>query len=230
MKHRLALLVLFIGALLQPARMAGGAEEGFVPLFPEDGVPKGWIVGKWDDVSKPVPGVQWTVKNGVLRSSKQRGNWLMSEKEYGDFILEFEIKLTEKGNSGVALRAPLKGDPAFDGMELQVADYRYNTSAKDSELTGGIYRAIAPSKQVYKPTEWNKFRIELKGPHLKVTLNDEVIQDVNLDKYDQTVKRHDDSAAPPIKDRPRRGHIGFQHLSGDVGPVQIRGARIKELE
>jgi hypothetical protein len=37
-------------------------------------------------------------------------------------------------------------------MELQVADYRYNTQAKPSELTGGIYRAIAPSKQVYKLT------------------------------------------------------------------------------
>src|SRR5262249_45920335 len=174
--------------LVQPTRAARAAEEGFVPLFPADGVPNGWIVGKWDDVSKPVPGAQWTVKDGVLHSSKQRGNWLMSAKEYGDFILEFEIKLTERGNSGVALRAPLKGDPAFDGMELQVADYRYNTQAKDSELTGGIYRAIAPTKQVYRPTEWNKFRIELKGMHLKVTLNGEVIQDVDLNKYDQPVK------------------------------------------
>ena len=154
----------------------------------------------------------------------------MSDKEYGDFILEFEIKLTEVGNSGVALRAPMKGDPAFDGMELQVADFRYNTQAKDSELTGGIYRAIAPSKQVYKPTEWNKYRVELKGVHLKVTLNGEVIQDVDLDKFDQSVKRHDNSNAPPVKDRPRRGHIGFQHLSKNNEPVLIRAARIKVLK
>ncbi len=62
-----------------------------------------------------------------------------------------------------------------------------------------------------------------------MTLNGEVIQDVDLDKYDQPVKRHDNSNAPPVKDRPRRGHIGFQHLSRD-GPVMIRGARIKVLE
>jgi hypothetical protein len=210
-------------------RRVSADDDGFVALFPEDGVPKGWRVGTWNEVSKVVPKVQWTIKDGVLCSSKQAGNWLMSEKEYGDFSLELEIKLTEMGNSGVALRAPMKGDPAFDGMELQVADYRYNTEAKDSELTGGIYRAIAPTKQIYKPTEWNKFRIELKGDHLKVTLNGEVIQDVDLDKYDQTVKRHDGSAAPPIRDRPRKGHIGFQHLSKD-GQVQIRGARIKELK
>ena len=104
----------------------------------------------------------------------------MSDAEYGDFTLEFEIKLGELGNSGLALRAPMRGDPAFDGMEMQVADYRYNTSAKDSELTGGIYRAVAPTKQVYKPTEWNTFHVELKGDHLKATINGELIQDIDL--------------------------------------------------
>ncbi|MGC8643288.1 MAG: 3-keto-disaccharide hydrolase [Isosphaeraceae bacterium] len=203
------------------------AEEGFVALFPRDGVPEGWSIRAWNDLSKPVQGVVWTVKDGVLSSTKQRDVWLVSDKEYGDFILEFEIKLGELGNSGVALRSPMLGDPAFDGMEMQVADYRYNTSAKDSELTGGIYRALAPTKQVYRPTEWNSFRIELKGDHLKVTANGEVIQDVDLSKQDQTVKRHDGTPAPPLKDRPRRGHIGFQYLSRDGIPVQIRGARIK---
>src|SRR5438445_9625829 len=209
--------LLLVALIFLPVARAG--EDGFVRLFPNDGETKGWTVGTWNDVSKPMNDVHWTLKDGVLYSSKTRGNWLMSDKEYGDFILECEIKLGPKGNSGIALRAPMKGDPAFDGMELQVADFHYNEQAKDSELTGGIYRAIAPTKQVYKPTEWNKFRIELKGDHLKVTLNAEVIQDVDLDKYDQTVKRHDGSAAPPIKDRPRKGHIGFQHLSSDTGPV-----------
>jgi hypothetical protein len=211
--------------------VATGATDDFVPLFPEDGVPKGWTVRQWNDLSKPAgKGAVWTVKEGVLRSSKQRGNWLVSDREYTDFILEFEIKLGEQGNSGIALRAPMHGDPAFDGMELQVADFRYNEKAKDSELTGGIYRAIAPTKQVYRPTEWNKFRVELKGAQLKVTLNGEGIQDVDLSKFGDTVKRHDNSLAPPVRDRPRRGHIGFQHLSSDNVPVLVRGARIKELK
>jgi len=58
-------------------------------------------------------------------------------------------------------------------------------------------------------------------------ISDELIQDVDLSKQDQAVKRHDGSPAPPIKDRPRRGHIGFQYLSRDDVPVVIRGARIK---
>ena len=206
-------------------------KDGFVRLFAQDGPPKGWSVREWNDLAKAAGNdTAWTVKDGVLNSGKRRGTWLVSDKEYGDFILEFEIKLGELGNSGVALRAPLKGDPAFDGMELQIADFRYNTKAKDSELTGGIYRAIAPTKLVYKPAEWNTCRIELKGTHLKVVLNGEMIQDVDLTKFDQPVKRHDGSDAPPVKDRPRKGHIGFQHLSRDNVPVQIRAARIKELK
>jgi hypothetical protein len=213
------------------ALSASAADDGFVPLFPADGPPKGWVVTEWNDLAKPAKKeVTWTVKDGVLTPGKLRGTWLVSEKEYDDFVLEFEIKLTAVGNSGVALRAPMKGDPAFDGMELQVADLRYNTKAKDSELTGGIYRAIAPTRQVYKPTEWNTVRIELKGDRLKATINGELVQDVDLTKFDQPVKRHDGTNAPPVKDRPRKGHIGFQHLSQKNEPVQIRNARIKELK
>jgi hypothetical protein len=213
------------------AGLARSEEEGFAPLFPRDGAPAGWKVTEWHDLAKPAPGgdTRWTVVEGVLQPGTRRGTWLISEKQYGDFILEFEIKLGEFGNSGIALRAPLKGDPAFDGMELQFADFRYNMNAKPSELTGGIYRAIAPSKQVYRPVEWNRARIELRGSHLKVTLNGQVIQDVDLAKFDQPVSRHDGTPAPPVRDRPRRGHIGFQHLSRDNEPIRIRGVRLKEL-
>ena len=199
--------------------------------FPQDGVPQGWVVRQWNDLKLPAdPGVEWKVIDGVLHGSEPRGTWLVSEQEYGDFVLKFEFKLGPRGNSGCALRAPMFGDPAFDGLELQMADYRYNTEAKESELTGGIYRAIAPTRQIYKPTEWNAYEITLVGSHLRVLLNFQVIQDVNLDTFDQTVKRHDNTDAPPVKDRPRRGHIGFQELSRDGDHVQIRNARIKVLD
>ncbi|HPC96952.1 MAG TPA: DUF1080 domain-containing protein [Sedimentisphaerales bacterium] len=233
MVGRIGLQCLALTALLFGAVAAAGGqpqEDGFVPLFPEDGVPKGWLVRAWNDLSKPVdPGVKWFVKDGILHGSEMRGTWLVSERQYGDFILKYDFKLGELGNSGCALRAPLFGDPAFDGMELQMADYRYNTSAKDSELTGGIYRAIAPRKQVYKPTEWNSYLIVLAGSHLHVVLNGELIHDLDLNEQTQAVKRHDDSPAPPVKDRPRRGHIGFQELSRGGSHVQIRNARIKVL-
>lgn len=198
------------------------------PLFPEDGPPTGWTVRAWNDVSKPGPAASvWRVEDGVLRSDGARGNWLMSEREYGDFELEYEFRLGERGNSGLALRAPMSGDPAFDGMELQMADYRYNPQAAPSELTGGIYRAIAPRQQVYRPTEWNHYRISLRGTRLVVRLNGVLIHDAELSGENHPVLRHDGTDAAPIRDRPRRGHLGFQELSRDDGHVEIRNAFIR---
>ncbi|MFM1768506.1 MAG: hypothetical protein RJA22_1035 [Verrucomicrobiota bacterium] len=203
---------------------------GLRALFPRDGVPAGWTVRAWNDVSKPGPtNSVWRVTDGILHGGQPRGSWLMSEREYGNFRLEFEFKLGPMGNSGLALRAPLRGDPAFDGLELQMADLRYNPQAKDSELTAGLYRAVAPLRQVYRPTEWNRYEVTLQGPRLTAMLNGEKVQDLNLDEQAQGVTRHDGTPAPAIKDRPRRGHLGFQELSRGDMRVQIRGVRLEEL-
>lgn len=211
-------------------RLPPRGAAAFRPLFPADGAPTGWSVRAWNELKNPGPaGASWRVENGILRGGEPRGSWLVSEREYGDFELEFDFQLGPTGNSGCALRAPMFGDPAFDGMELQMADYRYNTQAKDSELTGGIYRAIAPRRQVYRPEAWNHYHVTLRGPRLRVELNGELIQDLNLDEQSQPVKRHDGKDAPPVKDRPRRGHIGFQNLSRGGSDVLIRNARVREL-
>ena len=222
---------LFAALLVPCALVARADDSGFVPLFPKDGKPAGFVVRHWADVAEgPKEAADWQVKDGVLTSVGARGCWLISEKEYGDFQLEYEFKLGPRGNSGCALRAPLKGDPAFDGMEMQMADFRYNTEAKDSELTGGLYRAAAPSRQVYKPEEWNSVKITLRGSHVEVVLNGETIQNLDLEKFQNPVLRHDGTPAPPLKDRPRRGHIGFQELSRGGSHVLIRNAQIQELD
>ncbi len=220
--------------LLIGAARATSAEVDFVNLFPEDGVPKGWLVRDWSDLRKPPPaGAQWNVESGVLVGSDPRGTWLVSEKEFGDFVLEFEWKLGERGNSGCALRAPLFGDPAFDGLELQMVDPRYYPPEQlvtPAELAGSLYKAVAPAKQVFKPVEWNKYQITCQGARVKVVLNGEPILDVNLDEQTTPTKRHDGTDAPPLKARPRKGHIGFQELSRGGGRVMIRNARLKVLE
>lgn len=225
----LLLAILDLGA--QNSAAPNVDAEGFTILFPKDGVPEGWVVRAWNDVKNPpTEPTQWTVQNGILQGGEPRGSWLMSEKEYSDFTLEFEFKLGERGNSGCALRVPMRGDPAFDGIELQMADFRYNPQAKDSELTGGLYRALAPSRQIYRPTEWNSYHIELRGARILVILNGEKIQDADLSSYGEPVERHDKSLAPALRERPRRGHLGFQELSRGGDHVLIRHARIKELK
>ena len=203
----------------------------YCPLFPDDGIPKDWVVRAWSDIGKAGPeGAQWIVEKGVLNGGGARGSWLISKKDYTDFELSFDFKLGPQGNSGLALRSPSSGDPAFDGLELQMADYRYNTKAKDSELTGGLYRALAPSQQVYKPEKWNNYQIKIKGSHIKVTLNDVPIIDEDLSKHKTIIKRHNGKDAPALSDRPKSGRIGFQNLSRGGSPVLIKNAKIKELK
>lgn len=200
-------------------------------LFPDEGIPKDWVVRAWSDIGKAGPqGAQWVVEKGVLNGGGARGSWLISKKDYTDFELSFDFKLGRQGNSGLALRSPGAGDPAFDGIELQMADYRYNTKAKDSELTGGLYRALAPSQQVYKPEKWNNYQIKIKGSHIKVTLNHVLIIDEDLNKHKTIIKRHNGKDAPALRDRPKSGKIGFQNLSRGGSPVLIKNAKIKILE
>ncbi len=207
--------------------------QELVDLFPHDGKPTGWTVRLWSDVSKPGPDGSESsrrVEGGVLHGGEPRGTWLMSERAYADFDLQFEFKLGPRGNSGCALRSPLRGDPAFDALELQMADFRYNEAAKPSELTGGLYRALAPAKQVYKPEEWNRYEISLRGHQVVVVLNGEKILDHNLAEQGTVVKRHDGSDAVPLSARPLAGHIGFQNLSRGGDDVLIRNAKIRELK
>jgi hypothetical protein len=218
-----ALLVAGCNDLKQP-----GAWE---PLFPNDGVPPDWTVHAWADLRNPGPtGTVWRVEQGVLIGGEPRGSWLMSEREYGDFELAYEFKLGERGNSGCALRSPLAGDPAFDALEFQMADLRYNPQATTNELTGALYRAVAPGEQVYRPTEWNDGLITCRGSHVIAVLNGVRILDVNLDAQIRPTKRHDGTDAPPLRDRPRRGHIGFQELSRGGSHVEIRNARIRVFD
>ena len=128
-------------------------------MFPEGCAPKGWRINEWSDVSKPAdPKAQWKVIDGVLHGSDPRGTWLISEKQYGDFELEFEWKPGRRGSSGCGLRFPDAGDPAFDGLELQMCDPRYYGEDAPkiplSELTGSLYRAIAPSAQARAFVNW----------------------------------------------------------------------------
>jgi hypothetical protein len=67
----------------------------------------GKTFANWNDPSKMnPPGDSWTIEEGCLKAKshpKLRED-LVSQKSFGDFELEFEWKIGEKGNSGVKYR------------------------------------------------------------------------------------------------------------------------------
>src|SRR5688572_19706744 len=114
-----------LGLICLLSLSAGPKEPEWTRLFTEDGPAKGFHVTAWDDVSKPAPdGARWLVKDGVLTGSTPRGTWLVSDEQFGDFEFELDFKIGVPGNSGIGLRFPAAGDPAFDGVELQIMGNR----------------------------------------------------------------------------------------------------------
>lgn len=197
-------------------------EEGFTPLFNGKDL-TGWQYGT--SGGKPdKAGAGYHVDDGILFCTKADGGKLMTEKEYGDFVFRFEFKLEENGNNGIGIRAPLEGDAAYVGMEVQVLDddgpdYK---NLRPEQYHGSIYDVVAAQRGALKPAgEWNSEEITAKGRHITVKVNGKTTVDANLDdvKDPAKLKKH------PGLSRDK-GHIG---LLGHGAKVEFRNLRVKEL-
>jgi hypothetical protein len=188
-----------VGALVIVPSVGSEPPEGFVALFNGKNL-EGWkATGKMD-----VWGAD--TEKGILFVQGGGGGWLLTEKEYGDFELRLEYKMPKMGNSGVALRTPTQGDPAYVGMEIQLLD---DENWKDQKLrpvqqTGSIYDVVAASEINSKPFgEWNTMRIVAKGRRVLVEHNGKKLVDADLDDYKEHFKRHSGLER-------KAGHVGFQ--------------------
>jgi len=96
----------------------------------------------------------------------------MTEKEYGNFELRLEYKMPLKGNSGVGIRSPLKGDPAYVGMEIQLIDDVNWGKLEKWQHTGSIYNVV-PAKTIKNKEigEWNSIKIVAKGRQITIEQN-----------------------------------------------------------
>lgn len=193
-----------------------GSQRVFEPLF--NGVDlEGWQEIDGGDTEN------WGVEDGILYTTGQTHNWLATEKEYSDFELSLEFRLEEGGNSGVFIRAPKEGNPAFEGMEIQILDDYAEKWAelKDWQYSGSLYAIAAPSERVSKPAgEWQHFFIRCEGSHIQIRYNGVDIIDVNLEEAVSFEANH------PGMHR-SSGHIGLQD-HGDR--VEFRNINIRELE
>ncbi|KQC01199.1 DUF1080 domain-containing protein [Pedobacter sp. Hv1] len=157
---------------------------------------------------------------------KGSGGNLFTKEEFSDFIYRFEFQLTPGANNGLGIRAPLEGDAAYVGMELQILDndapiykdlhvYQYH---------GSIYGTIAAKRGFLKPVgEWNYQEVIAKGPKIKVILNGTVILDGDITPFKKDGTPDKQQHPGLLRDS---GHIGFL---GHGSPVQFRNIRIKDL-
>ncbi len=121
------------------------------------------------------------VEEGMLIGQSVKGqpnSFMATEKEYGDFILEFEVLCDPALNSGVQFRSESKAG-YHNG---RVHGYQCEIDPSERAWSGGIYDEarrgwLVPLKDneagrmAYRRDDWNHYRIEALGDTLRVWLN-----------------------------------------------------------
>jgi hypothetical protein len=230
------LMALLIGtvsiAWVKAAPASQEPEPGFTSLFNGKDF-TGWIYGRRANGAENKSGKGYQIENGVIYSTKEDGGNLYTEKEYANFVFRFEFRLTPNANNGIGIRAPLEGDAAYVGMEIQVLDDSGSmyTNLLPGQYHGSIYKVVPAKRGFQKPVgEWNAEEITANGRQITIKLNGTTIVDANLDdvKEEATLKEHRDLTKPEGSRgiANTMGHIGFL---GHGAHVEFRNIRIKVL-
>ncbi len=218
-----------------PANEIAPLDQGFKSLY------TGVDLSGWKQ--EPGHAGHWQPKDWILAydgKSEANEKDLWSTKEYGDFILICDWRLTGKGTK---MKRPVilpNGDDATDEQgkpkEVEVTDagdsgiyLRGNSKSQvniwcwptgsgevygyrtDQGMPAAVRAAVTPKAKADKPLgEWNRFEITMRGDRLTVVLNGKTV----IEK----------AQLPGV---PTRGPIALQH-HGD--PVQFANLYVKELD
>ncbi|MEM6915852.1 MAG: DUF1080 domain-containing protein [Verrucomicrobiota bacterium] len=207
-------ITLFDGTSLEAFDFGEGAWE-----IAEDGS----VTGNMEEV---------TDKKG---EKKIRGmGYLWTKEEYGDFELTLEYKLSEAANSGVFLRA-VKEDAIHRAHEIQIMDdegwAKVKGEIEPRKRHGSFYEGKPASSNPAKAVgEWDTMTVRAVGPQITCSINGVEVFDVDLDDWPEVGKNPDGTPNKfkvAIKDKPRKGYIGFQN-HGQV--IWFRNIKVTPLD
>jgi len=183
--------------------------EGFQLLF------NGQDLNKWVIMGNPEG---WKVQNGVIHSDGGKGgNWLRYRRQFSDFILRLEWKVSPGGNSGVFIRCPAAGDPWATGHEVQISNEQ--PPRDEAHCTGSLYGTVAVNPRPDEsPDVWHTYEIRAVGKRITVLCDGVQCVDANLDEVEA------------LKNKPLKGYLGLQDShTGEGGVIEYRNLRLKDL-
>jgi hypothetical protein len=155
------------------------AEDGWVSLF------DGKTLAGWKQLNGKAT---YVVEDGCLvgtTAEGSRNSFLCSEKDYGDFELEFDVRVDSRLNSGVQIRSESKPDYrdgrvhgyqveiAVNGNAGRVYDEARRGKFLDPDLTD------AEKKGAFKKDEWNHYRVVCQGDSIRTWVNGIQIVELN---------------------------------------------------
>ena len=136
------------------------------------------------------PNVGWVAQEGgVIHLAGKGAGFLLSQKEYSDFELEWDWKLAEGGNNGIKFWVTKVGGKEWLGIEYQmIDDQKHPDGLKGgSHNTGSIYDIVDSAKdKILKPIgEWNSSRIVVKNGKIEHFLNGKLVSsaDTKTDEW-----------------------------------------------
>ena len=203
----------------------GSAEEQWLALF--DGrTLAGWVQKNGT--------AEYRVEDAAIVGRTSEGSpnsFLVTERGYGDFELEFEVKVDDALNSGVQIRSRTKerttgggaGDQAgrVFGPQIEIeaspglAGYVYGEAIGRGWLTA--QERLQPHEH-FRNGQWNRCRVVARGPRIQTWLNGQPIEDLT---DDETYQTH------------AQGFIGLQvhAIEPGKGPYEVawRNLRLRQL-
>jgi hypothetical protein len=174
----------------------------------------------------------WGVENGVIvghGTDVQRLGYLVSDREYGDFVLRLEFNLDDHAASGVILRAvPGELLPHPFGNRLREHPvFMLEDQPTRSEVTGTLHwlldrTHVGPNHpaELSPPGSWNRMEVEVKGHSLRASVNGKPVSDVTLGEG----LLFKDGTVPALNRA--KGRIG---LLKSFRTARFRNIEIKEL-
>ncbi len=189
-------------------------ETGYQPLF--DGRTfAGWNSGE----SVPLQSC-WQIGNGLLICNGDKGPWLRSREEYGDFNFRFDYQVSAGGNSGVYVRVPENGNHHREndqqpeaGFEVQVLDDAHESykTLKDFQYCASIYDFQGAQPHICKPAgAWNTLEINCRGGQVTTLHNGVVVANMSEETH------------PGFALRLKKGFLGLQNHSTRVAFRNLR--------
>ncbi|GAB4047238.1 3-keto-disaccharide hydrolase [Spirosoma litoris] len=174
LKKITSLLLLSLIASFASAQI-GKIPTGFTPIFNGKDL-KGWHTSR---TSHQGTTGNFYVENGVITLKQYpygQGGVLLTDKKYGNFELYLEAKIDSFCNGGIFIRSTESGaayqvELATPGGLGDLLGERMNVSK------GAQAKTIA---QVWKPGDWNSFRIRMEGeiPHITLWINGQQMWEV----------------------------------------------------
>lgn len=177
----------------------------------------------------------YSVVDGTILGKTSEGSpnsFLCTEEIYGDFELEFDVKVDPGLNSGVQIRSTTREKADGDGRNQLVgrvigpqveiessreeggeAGFIWREATGDGWMTSTGEKEPVPHK-IFKDNEWNHYKIMADGPQIKTWINGQLIENVTNDTtYNEFPK----------------GFIGLQvhGIKEGTGPFQVAWKNIQ---